>query len=403
MHVGVFLSNLKPTWGGGFTFEDEVREGLIEHHRKSSHRFSFIGLAPAAQQPCPIPFISIYPPLFDRLRFKAHCYTQRLWQGSRFHGPFDQLQPRTVWRQLKPHHIDIIWGLSPGMPIFDCPMITTVWDLQHRRQPFFPEVSHFGIWEWREAYFRRALQRAVGIITPNAVGQAEIEQFYGVPSERIWPMPHPTPRFALMESQQPAKPDALARFKLPKPFLFYPAQFWPHKNHVTVLHAVKLLQEKHGLTFHMVFTGSDHGNQTHVRQTAERLGIRDRVFFLGFVERSELIALYREAFALLYLTLFGPENLPPLEAFALGCPVVASRVAGADEQLGEAARLVDALDASQAAQAIADLHQQPNQRAQLIERGRQRASAYTISHFLQDVFARLDDFARIGACWLPPS
>jgi hypothetical protein len=40
------------------------------------------------------------------------------------------------------------------------------------------------------------------------------------------------------------------------------------------------------------------------------------VRFLGFVPRSDLVMLYRHAFALAYVTFFGPENLPPLEVRA---------------------------------------------------------------------------------------
>lgn len=401
MHVGVFLSSLKPTWGGGFTFEDDLREGLIERHRDSKHRFSFIGLAPSGPTDCHIPYHSICPPVWQSAWHRVRRLNRRLWQGSRFEGPFEMLRPKSIWRQLKPHHIDVIWGLSPGMPIFDWPMIATIWDLQHRRQPFFPEVSRFGIWEWRENYFGRLLRRAAAIITPNQVGREEIERFYGVLPERIWTLPHPTPRFALMEAAKPHIPQILERFSLPRPFVFYPAQFWPHKNHVTVLHVLKHLQDRYGVTFHVVFTGADHGTQGHVRQVAEQLGVARLVRFLGFVERSELIALYRESRALLYLTLFGPENLPPLEAFALGCPVVASNVPGAVEQLGQAALLVNPLDVEAAARAIMDVHTQPELRQQLIERGQERARRYTVDHFLQDVFNKLDAFARIGACWMP--
>ena len=49
-------------------------------------------------------------------------------------------------------------------------------------------------------------------------------------------------------------------------------------------------------------------------------GIAAHVHFLGFVDTEDLVALYQHAHALTYLSFFGPENLPPLEAFALGLP-----------------------------------------------------------------------------------
>ena len=57
-------------------------------------------------------------------------------------------------------------------------------------------------------------------------------------------------------------------------------------------------------------------------------GLAGAVHILGYVSDEELIALYQHAHALLYLSRFGPENLPPLEAFALGCPAIVEDVCG---------------------------------------------------------------------------
>jgi glycosyltransferase involved in cell wall biosynthesis len=74
----------------------------------------------------------------------------------------------------------------------------------------------------------------------------------------------------------------------------------------------------------MVFTGSDKGNAGHVFGKINELGLHDQVHMLGFVPREDLRALYSKA-------------LSPREAFTLGCPVIASRIPGAEEQLGDAA------------------------------------------------------------------
>ena len=52
-----------------------------------------------------------------------------------------------------------------------------VWDLQHRLQPLFPQVSADGIWENRERRFSTVLRRAALVITGTEVGRREIEQF----------------------------------------------------------------------------------------------------------------------------------------------------------------------------------------------------------------------------------
>ena len=109
--------------------------------------------------------------------------------------------------------------------------------------------------------------------------------------------------------------------------------------------------------------------------------------------------MYQAAFALVYVTFFGPENLPPLEAFALDCPVIASSVSGAEEQLGDAALLVEPNKPESIADAIKDLLENPNKKKVLIERGRRYASQWTGKEFVQGVFSILDDFESIRRCW----
>jgi len=122
------------------------------------------------------------------------------------------------------------------------------------------------------------------------------------------------------------------------------------------------------------------------------------VYFLGFVPSNDLVSLYRNAFALTYVTFFGPENLPPLEAFALGSPVIASNVPGSKEQLGEAAILVNPKNTREIAFAIKSLYDYSELRRTLIQRGFDRAIKWTGQDFVRGVFSILDDFESILQC-----
>ncbi len=191
----------------------------------------------------------------------------------------------------------------------------------------------------------------------------------------------------------------MTKYRIPEGYLFYPAQFWPHKNHVGLLLAVNLLRERYGLILPVVFVGYDKGNLRYVRRVVDELDLSTQVHFLGFVSQEDLVGLYRNAFALTYLTFFGPDNLPPLEAFALGCPVIASNVSGAQEQLGDAALLVDPRDEEQIALAVKSLHDDPALRQTLVQRGLQRAAKWTGEDFVRSVFSILDEFKPVLRCW----
>jgi glycosyltransferase involved in cell wall biosynthesis len=311
--------------------------------------------------------------------------------------PHPFLQESWIDRFLFPNGIDFFLNLGPDALSLSVPYLCAVFDLQHRYQPYMPEVSLRGYWErWDEKY-SRILGRATFVITGTDAGEEEIRFYYRVPGERILKLPHPTPEFALAGADNPA---TAVPSSVPgdRPFLFYPAQFWAHKNHVTLLEALRELRED-GFDLSLVLVGSDQGNLEFVRNRALELGVIDRVFFPGFVSRDDLIALYRHAAALVYPSTCGPENLPPLEAFALGCPVIAGLVPGAVEQLSDAALLVPPTDAVAVAGAVKTLLTNPDRRAELVRLGRQRAQRFTRRDFARGIFIALDGFEAKRKCW----
>src|SRR5262249_47279545 len=134
--------------------------------------------------------------------------------------------------------LDMVWFLTPMAEPVCVPFLATVWDLEHRRLPFFPEVSVEGWWTWekREETYRATLPRAARILTGTRVGKDQIIQFYGVPAENISVVPLPLPDFMRTPFDGGLN---LTKYDLADPYLFYPAQFWPHKNHVNLLLALE--------------------------------------------------------------------------------------------------------------------------------------------------------------------
>jgi len=405
VRVGVYVGDDSPESGGGFTIVDEIAKALAAGGSRSRHEFVVLTSGDAVGGGSSYQGLEILPlektlaaerSLTARAKRRLSREVNRL-RGRAWSWTPGEVPPRpALYRLLTQARIDVVWYLSA----WDCctlevPFFTVVWDLQHRRQPFFPEVSGGGAWALRERMFSTVLRRAAMVVAGNEVGRDEIERFYGVPRERIRLLPHPTPALAA------GVPDEIVARVVTGEYLFYPAQFWAHKNHVNLLLALRILREHHGLDVSLALTGSDKGNQPFVEKTARELGLADHVRFLGFVSRAQLRALYRDALALTYVTFFGPENLPPLEAFAAGCPVVASDVAGAREQLGEAALLVDPRDPEQIAAAILRIRSERDLRERLIRAGEARARLHTAADFVSGVQRWLDEFEGVRRCWPP--
>jgi glycosyltransferase involved in cell wall biosynthesis len=394
MKVGVFLEDFSPDVGGGYTIQDDIFRALIEHIDDTHHSFVIFCRRPEGLRN----FLT--HPRLQAVGFPGAFGKRVLARAeSGLHALFENRQRQSRLEQLcKEAGVEFMWFVGAEAVQLDLPYMAIVWDLQHRLQPWFPEVSAGGTWRHRERFYSEFLRRATIIIAGTDAGRAEIERFYQVTSDRIKILPHPTPAFAL-DSERSDPATVLKKYSLKENYILYPAQFWSHKNHVNLLLAAAELKQKYQLNFPVVFVGADKGNADYVRSFAAELKPALDVSFLGFVPLEDLIALYRGAFALCYVTFFGPENLPTLEAFALGCPVVASNVSGADEQLGDAALLVNARDPSHIAAALKSLHDDETVRHKLIEKGRARAERWTAHHFVRSVFSALDEFEPVRRCW----
>jgi glycosyltransferase involved in cell wall biosynthesis len=141
-----------------------------------------------------------------------------------------------------------------------------------------------------------------------------------------------------------------ARFSAPpagtarEPFLLYPANAWPHKNHGVLFEAFALLRRERP-ELRLVLTGAGHD------PAAAPPGVEVR----GYVTQEELVELYRRAAAMVFPSLYEGFGQPLLEAMACGCPVAASGVSSIPEVCGGAARLFDPTSAEAVADAVADV------------------------------------------------
>lgn len=393
MKIGIHFFTTGADIGGGFTFGEQIIKAISQCSAAKKHEiliFTPISLSFVQKHEG---FQEVIIPQEEATPFPTRVKNFTLRRlGRSVSSPLSALQ-----KKIQEENPDIIYFIDPFYAEnVDVPYIVTVWDLQHRLQPFFPEVRILNTWENRERMFSNVLGKAAYIIACNETGKNEVMNFYGIPSERIAMLPHPTPSFALEAGDGDLT--VLQKFNLRyQEYLFYPAQFWAHKNHIAILDVIASLRAQ-GLQMKAVFSGSDKGNKDYIMQTAELMGISDQIVFAGFVDREELIALYRNAFALSYASFFGPENLPPLEAFALGCPVIASDANGVREQLGDAALYFNPKKPEELVNQILALSNVDIRNA-MIEKGKIRCQTRRVEDFALGFFDIIDSFSAIKRTW----
>ena len=310
----------------------------------------------------------------------------------RFHAPF--LIPVSYMDDIANEYgIDIFWFTRPADFYLTTPYICTIWDLGHKTLPIVPETSKpIGEWIQREAFNENMISRASYVITGNETGKKEILENYRIPSNRIRVVPFEVSSFCKGDAFPP-------KDELPGNFFLYPAQFWPHKNHIRILKALKLLREKYNLKPCFVFTGSDKGNREYIEKMINEYDLADQVKILGFVQDEELKWLYQNANALVFASMMGPNNLPPIEAIFLGCPVIISNIEGHQEQMGDAALYFDPLSEDDLSDVIYNFISKPELLEQLyssMEHMREEISRYQYIDRIVDI---LDEFSTCRELW----
>lgn len=266
------------------------------------------------------------------------------------------------------------------LPPRDIPFVVCIPDLMHRYYPQLPE------YRWpktvaRDIVYGRYARDAKVVVVDAESGAGDVERFLGVARTkcRVVPYRPPPSIMAHRGMSVEAARRATARFDLPPRFLFYPAQLWAHKNHGRLIEALGLLKREQGWEVPLVCAGFTDGRfavqAEKLRVFADRLGVAGQIRFTGYVSTEQLAGLYRLARALVFPSLLGPTNIPPLEAMVMGTPVLCSNLFGMPEQMGDAGILFDPFDPRAIADAIATIWENDRRCADLAARGQARLMA----------------------------
>jgi glycosyltransferase involved in cell wall biosynthesis len=245
--------------------------------------------------------------------------TRRIQEKFKFIG---SLEKKLIERECK-----LIYFLGPTARMASIQrlnFIATVWDNCSRDYPEFPEVSNFGEYQRREYIFKN-LGRAYLILVDSESLKNKIAVRYQVDVDRVVVMPFSlNPLLSIDKTEKLVEKEVLYNYGIEPGYFFYPAQFWPHKNHIRILQALALLK-KTGTRINCIFVGGHQGGSNHVESMIKKYNLSDLVKILGFVDSSHMEYLYKGSVAVIMPTYFGPTNIPPLEAWFYGKPIIYSR------------------------------------------------------------------------------
>jgi glycosyltransferase involved in cell wall biosynthesis len=238
-------------------------------------------------------------------------------------------------------HIPNLFSVPRRLP---CPYVMTVHDmLQHLTR----ERRQSGFWNsWQFQGTKQVLKGAARIFAVSNFTKLEIEKLFGIAPSCIEVIYNAIDERFLHGHASAADRQLIAqRYQVNYPFLLYAGRISPHKNVVRMIEAFSALKtelekEQAYPDLKLIIIGDDVSGNPDLRRTVIRSGVQNDVRFLGFVPIEILRTFYDAAKIFVFPSLYEGFGLPPLEAMALGTPVVTSNVSSLPEVVGNAAVLV---------------------------------------------------------------
>jgi len=253
------------------------------------------------------------------------------------------------------------------------PSVLTFYDMQHE---YYPQMFSPRELLRRKAKYEKAVHLADRIIAISGHVKLSLMEKYGVAADKIdvvylgcgaeYRMLEDSGRFDTLKQ----------KYRLDRPFMYYPAATWPHKNHRNLLAALRILKDQSSFDGDLVLTGIAMRAHSELIEEIERHGLSDRVKVLGYLPYEELPSLYNMARLLVFPSLFEGFGIPLVEAMACGCPVVCSDDTSIPEVIGDAGLLFDPLSPADIAEKILTVWNNPEMCAGMREKGLDRAKLF---------------------------
>ncbi len=253
-------------------------------------------------------------------------------------------------------------------------------DLMQRYEGRFPERQQLS----EDHVFQCELQFVTAVLADSELGKSQIIESYLQKRKKrpfIQVLPYVVSKHITDSSEEPVQ--------TPDKYIFYPAQFWLHKNHLNLLKALTILQ-KDIPDIHLILVGSDKNALNTVKKYIRENEMESFVTIYNFVTKEKLIYLYRHATAMVMPSYFGPTNIPPLEAMTLGCPVAVSNNYAMGEQVGDAGLLFDPDSPGEIADCISKIWNDSQFRESMKKKGYEQIAKWQPKDFEKRLIETID-------------
>lgn len=269
----------------------------------------------------------------------------------------------------------------------DCPIPSAICipDLQHR---YYPEFFDRNTTEWRETYMRQSGLRADIVFTLSNNSKKDLVKLYHLDPKKVVPV--------YLDAPREVKEAAMTKVKRPLvkgDYLFYPANAWPHKNHLNLIKALAKVRDRYP-SLSLVLTGTKEGSSQNISNLIRELKLSRSVKILGYVDQNIVINLYQHAKGLVFPSLFEGFGIPIIEAFNLGCPVLCMDNTSIKEIAGQAVMYFNGESVEMMASSIEKFVSNNKLRNKLVKAGYKQARKFKYELTAQKTLHKLESITH---------
>jgi len=294
---------------------------------------------------------------------------------------------RLVWEQVtfprlvRQSRVGLLHSLHYTRPLsLSCASVVTFHDMTFFLYPHLHTRS-------KRIFFPTAIRLSArladALIAVSENTKKDAVRLLGIPGDKITAIPH-----GVGEEFRPITDARLLenirlKYSLPQDFILNVGVVEPRKNLTLLLKSYQRLRF-HGISFPLVVVGGLGWMYEDVFSLAESLGIKELVYFTGYVPNHDLPIIYNLAKVFVYPSIYEGFGLPPLEAMACGTPVITTAVSSMPEHVGDAGILIPPQDEKALTNALQKLINDSTLQEELSNKGPERASQFTWKRTAQE-------------------
>lgn len=282
--------------------------------------------------------------------------------------------PTINWHVREPVDLIFLPNLNFATLPQDIPTVLTLHDFSFELYPnFFSRKM-----QWWHAATRPAelIAASRSVIVPSQSSRRDLERLFATPHEKSHVVPHGvSPTFS--DKMSASDHGVRSRLKLPKKFVLFVGTIEPRKNLLALIEGVKNYRDRSHDDLHLVIVGGWGWRSHAVRRRLWKRDTYGWIHQLGYVEATDLPAVYRSAQATVFPSIYEGFGLPILESLASGTPVITSHTSSMPEVGGDTVIYIDPYNSRDLSEALRGLMSSSTLQKTLGERGLERAKTFT--------------------------